>query len=86
MSTAEPSGHAGRAGTGETVELAIDGMHCESCVALVEEVLGERTGVQSVTVDLNSATSVVRFDPTVVDVDDLREAIAGVGYSATRSR
>lgn len=32
----------------------IPGMHCHSCVALVTEVSEESSGVQSVTVDLNS--------------------------------
>jgi len=26
-------------------ELAVEGMHCDACVALIEEILGERTGV-----------------------------------------
>lgn len=64
------------------VELAIEGMHCESCVALVTEVLEDQAGVRSAAVDLGSATAVVRFDPAVIGVEDLRAAIAEAGYSA----
>jgi len=66
-----------------SVELAIEGMHCESCVALIEEVLGEHAGVHSANVDLAAATAVVRLDPSLVGVADLQTAIAEVGYSAT---
>ncbi len=68
--------------TSGAVELAIEGMHCESCVALVTEALEDEPGVSSASVDLGSATAVVRFDPAIVDMDGLRAAIAEVGYSA----
>jgi len=83
MSITEPSPGTDPAEDSQAVELAIDGMHCESCVALIEEVLVEQTGVRSATVDLASATAVVRFDPAVVGTDALQSAIAEVGYSAT---
>jgi copper chaperone CopZ len=85
MSIAEPSPGSGQVEDGQAVdlELAIDGMHCESCVALIEEVLLEQTGVRSASVDLASATAVVRFDPAILGTDALQSAIAEVGYSAT---
>jgi copper chaperone CopZ len=83
MSIAEPSPGTDPAADGQAVELAIDGMHCESCVALIEEVLLEQTGVRSASVDLASATAVVRFDPAILGTDALQSAIAEVGYSAT---
>ncbi len=83
MNIAEPSPGTGPAEGGRAVELAIDGMHCESCVALIEEVLAEQAGVKSAAVDLASATAVVRFDPALVGTEDLQSAIAEVGYSAT---
>lgn len=64
------------------IELAIDGMHCESCVALLEEVLIEQPGVRSATVDLASASAVVRVDHAV-GTSALQSAIADAGYSAT---
>jgi copper chaperone CopZ len=66
-----------------TVQLSVEGMHCGSCVALVEESLVETAGVVSASVDLASARAVVDYDPSLVGVDGLRSTIAGAGYSAT---
>jgi Cu+-exporting ATPase len=57
-------------------------MHCGSCVALIEETLNERDGVASALVDLDSALAVIEYDPSVLGVEEIRTAIAGVGYSA----
>ncbi len=66
-----------------TVEFAVDGMHCGSCVALIEETLGEQPGVRSATVDLESARAVVGYDPTRTDADALAAVVAEAGYAAT---
>jgi copper chaperone CopZ len=57
-------------------------MHCGSCVALVEEVLAEQSGVTSARVDLESGLAVVHYDQGVIGSDQLRAAIAEVGYTA----
>jgi copper chaperone CopZ len=66
-----------------SVELLVEGMHCGSCVALIEETLQEQAGVSSATVDLDSARAVVGFDPSQIDVDALTAAVAEAGYVAT---
>lgn len=66
-----------------TVDLVIGGMHCASCVALVEESLGELDGVESVTVALEPGRASVGYRPGAVGVDDLCAAIAAVGYDAS---
>jgi copper chaperone CopZ len=66
-----------------SVELLVEGMHCGSCVAVVEETLQEQAGVTSATVDLDSARAVVGFDPAQIDVDALTAAVAEAGYVAT---
>jgi copper chaperone CopZ len=58
-------------------------MHCGSCVALIEESLNEQAGVQEASVDLDSGRAVVRYDPEVLGVEELRTTITGAGYSAT---
>jgi copper chaperone CopZ len=63
-------------------ELRVEGMHCGSCVALVEESLRELTGVASASVDLESSRAVVAYDPARVGPDELRAAVAEVGYTA----
>jgi copper chaperone CopZ len=83
MTTPEPSPRAaGEPGGPTTVELSIEGMHCGSCVALVEEALTEQTGVAAASVDLDRARAVVGFDPAAVGVDELRAAVEAVGYAA----
>ncbi len=69
--------------TATSVELVVDGMHCGSCVALIEETLTEQAGVTSATVDLDSARAVVGYDPTRTDVQALTAAVAEAGYAAT---
>ncbi len=81
--SAAPSPATGLAGEGTVVELAVSGMHCPSCVALIEEVLSERDGVRSVSVDLDTGRAAVRFDPAVVGVDDLQAVVTATGYPAT---
>jgi Cu+-exporting ATPase len=65
-----------------TVELEVTGMHCASCVALVEETLAEQRGVTRAAVDLPSGGARVDFDPSAVTVDELCAAVAGAGYAA----
>jgi copper chaperone len=66
-----------------TIELAVEGMHCESCVLLIQEVLAERSGVSSSSLDLDSALATVAYDPSRLGPDDLRSAIEEAGYTAT---
>lgn len=64
-------------------QLTVAGMHCGSCVALIEETLAEREGVTAALVDLDSARAVIEYDPTSVDVEQIRAVIAEAGYAAT---
>lgn len=69
--------------TATSVQLVVEGMHCGSCVALIEETLTEHAGVTSASVDLESARAVVGFDPAQTDVEALTAAVAEAGYAAT---
>ncbi len=69
--------------TTATVELAVEGMHCGSCVALIQETLEEQAGVTSATVDLDAARAVEGYDPARIDVDGLTAAVVEAGYAAT---
>ncbi len=72
-----PAGPAGR------ITLAITGMTCASCSAIIEKVVGKIDGVESVSVNLATNTGIVEFNPEVVGVDDIISAIKGAGYGAT---
>jgi copper chaperone CopZ len=83
MMTSLPQSSGSDQSTGSaTIELAVEGMHCEACVALIEESLSERVGVTGASVDLDSARAVVSYDPSVVGVEDLRTTVADAGYSS----
>lgn len=66
-----------------TTKLSIAGMHCASCKALIEDVLGEVPGVRSCEVDADARTAIVEHDDSLtpsVLVDEIR----GLGdYKAT---
>jgi copper chaperone CopZ len=65
------------------VHLLVEGMHCGSCSALIEETLAEQAGVTTASVDLDAARAVVEYDPSRLDVDGIRAAVAEAGYAAT---
>lgn len=64
-------------------QFTVEGMHCGSCVSLIEETLAERDGVKVALVDLDSARAVVEYDPSALAADEIRTAIEDAGYSAT---
>ena len=66
-----------------SIEFHVEGMHCGSCVANVQESLEAQPGVGSATVDLDAARAVVTFDPSTIDVDALAAVVAEAGYVAT---
>ena len=67
---------------GGHVTLAISGMTCASCSAVIEKVVGKLDGVEEVSVNLAMNTGVVAFDPAVVGVDRIITAIKDAGYGA----
>ncbi len=65
------------------VTLAITGMTCASCSAIIEKVVGKLNGVMGVNVNLATNTGVVDFDPEVVGIDEIITTIKDAGYGAT---
>ncbi|MCX8007570.1 MAG: cation transporter, partial [Coriobacteriia bacterium] len=66
----------------EHVEIPTEGMHCRSCEALIELTVGDLEGVLAVTADRASAVTRVDFDPEVISLDAIVDAIRGAGYTA----
>ncbi|MEF8940002.1 MAG: heavy-metal-associated domain-containing protein [Salinivenus sp.] len=58
--------------------LTIDGMHCEHCVDMVEDVLADLDGVTVQDVEVGSAQ--VAYDPAEVTDDVLAAALDDAGY------
>lgn len=68
--------------TPSTAELAVGGMHCSSCSALITETLQREPGIRQVTVDLDDGAASVSFDAATIDLEKICAVVAGLGYTA----
>ena len=68
----------------ETVNLEIDGMHCDACVRRVRTALSRVPGVEVQDVAVGSAR--VTTDPATVHPKDVVKAVEDVGYEARTSQ
>jgi copper chaperone CopZ len=77
-----PTALAGADST-ETAVLQVDGMTCGSCAAGIQSVLGNLDGVETADVNFAKGLATVRFDPELVSLEAMSEAIKGLGYEAS---
>ncbi|HEX8931937.1 MAG TPA: heavy metal translocating P-type ATPase, partial [Patescibacteria group bacterium] len=61
---------------------AIKGMHCASCVRVLEKALGKVEGVTEANVNLATEQATVTYDPAVCTPAKMDSAVASVGYQA----
>ena len=61
---------------------SIKGMHCASCVLILERALKKVDGVSEANVNLATTRATVTYDPQKVTNDHLASAVANVGYEA----
>jgi len=65
-------------------EFKVSGMHCPSCNMLVEDVLGDEDGVESVKADFEAGNVEVEFDENKINIDKLKSLIEEEGgYKVT---
>lgn len=62
------------------VSMRITGMTCAACVAAVEKALQRVEGVEEVVVSLATEKAYVKYNPKMVSIIDLREAVRSQGY------
>lgn len=62
--------------------LAVTGMTCASCVAVVEKSLGKKDGVLEARVNLANERATVEYNPDIVTTDELVKAVENAGYGA----
>jgi periplasmic mercuric ion binding protein len=55
---------------------------CGMCKQKIEKAVTDVNGVKSATLDLTSKTVKVKYDDAVTNVDEIRNAIAAIGYTA----
>lgn len=64
----------------EKITLTVKGMTCMGCVRSVKAVLEPLAGVAGVDITLDGGLVAVEFDPTQVQIDQLKTAIDDAGY------
>ncbi len=57
-----------------------EGMHCPSCVALLESEIEDLNGVLSVTASLENAEVEVEYDETLLDIMQIKNIITENGF------
>ena len=67
----------------QTERIAIEGMHCANCSALIQKMVGRMDGVDSCEVNLAANNGTVTFDPAVTDMPQVIQTIVDLGYGAT---
>lgn len=68
----------------ETKTFSIHGMHCASCVRLIERRLLKTEGVTEAAVNFVTEKARVTFDPRVVNEEKLQETVKELGYIAQK--
>ena len=58
----------------------IRGMHCASCVATIEHVLGTTAGVHSASANIASESALIEFEESIISEADLAKIVESVGY------
>lgn len=64
----------------EKVDLSVEGMHCDNCVATVTEALKAVDGVKLARVNLDENRAEVTFDSRKASLEQLKEAVKSAGY------
>ena len=69
--------------TSREVKLRIVGMTCAACVSAVERALKKVEGVEDAVVNLATERAFVKYNPQVVSIVDLRQAVRDSGYDVS---
>ena len=64
-----------------SINLPVEGMSCASCILRVEKAIKGVQGVTDAVVNLASEKARIEFDQSRVTLDQLRQAVAGAGYT-----
>jgi Cu+-exporting ATPase len=66
------------------MSMRIEGMHCASCVAKIEDALTGQDGVIRANVSLLDEKAIIEYEPETVDRIALEKAVESTGYRARR--
>lgn len=66
--------------------MQITGMTCAACSARIERGLNKMEGVEEATVNLALEKSMVKFDPSVISVEDIQKKVRDLGYDVVAEK
>ena len=64
----------------KTINLSIEGMHCDGCAKTVEALLSAEAGIKAATASYSSKSARVLFDPDAIDAAQVMKVVARAGY------
>ena len=67
--------------TEKTLQMKIGGMHCAACATTLEKALSRLNGVSMAAVNIATEKAVVTYDPSVLTLNDIENAVKKSGYS-----
>lgn len=70
----------------KSVELTIQGMHCEGCAKTIESVLKAEPGVKAATISHASGSARVMFDPAQIDLGGVVKAVERAGFQVPSTK
>lgn len=73
-------GEGTKAGRIVTKQFPVTGMSCASCAANIQTRLNRQNGILSASVNLATESVSVEFDQSVVEPQDLKDAVTSIGY------
>ena len=65
-----------------SINLQIDGMHCDNCAKRLTTVLSRAPGVRRATVSLGHQRAVIEYEPQATSPDTIANLIEDAGFSA----
>lgn len=68
----------------QKVEVQIEGMTCDACQNHVDHAVNELDGIVSVETSYINGNSIIRFDKTQTNREEIKKAVESTGYNATR--
>jgi len=66
----------------KTVTIPIGGMTCAACAQRIEKTLNKLEGVKKASVNLATEKAAIEYDPQVVRISTIKQAIEKIGYKA----
>jgi len=67
----------------QTIKLSVPGMTCASCPYIVKASIEMVDGIISVEATMEDLSATVVYDDAITNIDEIREATAGVGYPSS---